>query len=69
MDQIPNLMRAMSFYPSEEELENIINEVLFLNEYLTVISKIKLIGSLSTFFKLWKARNRDSTRRCAEIIY
>merc|ERR1712002_958211 len=29
LDEIPNLMRSLGFYPSEQEIENMINEVKF----------------------------------------
>ncbi|XP_077164630.1 cilia- and flagella-associated protein 251 [Paroedura picta] len=51
LDQIPFVMRAMGFYPSEEQIENMLNEVKF-GEYLESGKQVTEIN-LGDFIKLY----------------
>ncbi|XP_060105340.1 cilia- and flagella-associated protein 251 [Heteronotia binoei] len=51
LEQIPFVMRAMGFYPSEEQIENMLNEVKF-GEYLETGKQVTEIN-LGDFIKLY----------------
>ncbi|NWX11723.1 CF251 protein, partial [Aegotheles bennettii] len=51
LEEIPSVMRAMGFYPSEEEVEQMINEVKF-SEYVDTGEQVTKI-SLGDFIKLY----------------
>ncbi|NXC42401.1 CF251 protein, partial [Penelope pileata] len=51
LEEIPSVMRAMGFYPSEEEIEEMINEVKF-SEYVDTGEQVTKIN-LGDFIKLY----------------
>lgn len=51
LEEIPSLMRAMGFYPSEEEIEEMLNEVKF-SEYVDTGEQVTKIN-LGDFIKLY----------------
>ena len=51
VDQLPNLMRAMGYYPTQQEITNMMNEVRFSS--YTVMGEPKLSVDLDTFIKLF----------------
>ncbi|KFZ62428.1 WD repeat-containing protein 66, partial [Antrostomus carolinensis] len=51
LEEIPSVMRAMGFYPSEEKIEDMINEVKF-GEYVDTGEQVTKI-SLGDFIKLY----------------
>jgi len=51
VDQLPNLMRAMGYYPTQQEITNMMNEVRFSS--YTTMGEPKLDVDLPTFIKLF----------------
>ena len=51
VDQLPNLMRAMGYYPTNQEITNMINEVRFSS--YTTMGEPNLFVDLPTFIKLF----------------
>ena len=61
LDEIPSLFRAVGFYPSEDEVTNVINEVRyksFVNtgetqEYVELVSKQATCHFICMLFNSW----------------
>jgi Ca2+-binding EF-hand superfamily protein len=51
VDQLPNLMRAMGYYPTQQEIVNMMNEVRFSS--YTTMGEPNLWVDLPTFIKLF----------------
>lgn len=51
VDQLPNLMRAMGYYPTQQEITNMMNEVRFSS--YTTMGEPNLWVDLPTFIKLF----------------
>lgn len=52
LEEIPAVMRAVGYYPSEEEIMNMINEIRYKQYLITGITQdtIRLVNELSIFF-------------------